>query len=766
MIVPTLLIGVTFPILGSIYARDLGRLGRSIGEVYFVNTAGGIAGSFVGGFLLIPWLGTERTLIGASLVNASCAVLAAFLGTSPRHRQALTAGATLAVTGLLLVAHPLAPDLSVVELPRVSQSASAPESWPSAVREACPRCAEPCWAPEPPPPDNAPRPFRMLCTTCASAERARMQESLTAPRRFWDPRVISAGVYVYTRLYSATPDGRALRRRIDETPLLFYEEGLNAIVTVSTIASFPGNLSLQINGKTDASNLDDFPTEVLLAGLPLCIHPAPREVLVIGLGSGITAGAATRYEEVRQVDVLEIESAVARGALLFAENHGDVLPDPARRPPHPGHPKLRLLIRDARQHCAVTASRYDVIISEPSNPWMSGPSHLFTLEHFRNLRRAMKEDGLAVQWIHTYSMTPDLIYSVLKTFRAVFGHVLVLGYASNPGDLYLFGANHPIAFDLDRLTERMARPAIHRDFAGIGRPTAAHVLNAMSLTGEDLDRNLGLRPGREALADAVNRIPFNTDDYPFVEFEAPRQIHKQNSSTEVFQSLYRFCDTPFPPIGPDGAAARRKLGLHAPMASAFMSIGLLEKAIDVAEDGLRSVPDDNALRSLLAGYLLQRMARSPSPDLAHRIQTLTRAVAEHNASSPLPHLQLAELASLQKRHADAATHYAHAIELGQDTSGSRLAFGQALARAGRDAEAVVNLERALVLNPELLAAHAELTEALERLGFVDRAMDSLRRWINLESNANNARRLRDRLDRMRRGKEEAGTSREPPPAGR
>jgi predicted membrane-bound spermidine synthase len=755
MIVPTLLIGVTFPVLAALYARDLTSLGRRIGEVYFANTAGGIVGSFAGGFLIMPWLGMEQTLIAASLVNAGCAVLAAFLGTSPRRRQALTAGATLAAVGLLLAAHPLDAKRPIVELPRVADAPQPPPGWPSAFRGACQRCGAPAWLPDPPPVGGAPLPYQAFCSSCVAEERRWQAEELrTAPRWFWDPRVMTSGVHTYARLYASSPDGRALRRRIDENRLLFYEEGLNCVVTVTSIVKFPGNRSLQINGKTDASNLDDFPTEILLAGLPLLLHPDPKEVLVIGLGSGITAGAATRYDEVKRIDAVEIEAAVARGALQFARDHGDVLPDPGRRPPHPGHPKLRLLIQDARQHCAVTPSRYDVVISEPSNPWMSGPSHLFTLEHFRNLKRVLKDDGIALQWMHSYSMSPDLVYSIVKTYRAVFDHVLVMAYGQRPGDLFLIGASRPIAFDLPRMKGRMARPAIRRDLASVGYPTPAHLLAALVLRVEDLDRSLGLKPGREALAGALARIPLNTDDHPVVEFEAPRHLHRQESSQDVLRALFQFREAPIPPIEPGGDATLRELNLCPPLAMATASAGLLEGASRVAERGLEARPDDLALRGVLAGFYLQRLAVTGEAGLPDRIQALARSIIERDPKSPAPHLQLGELATAQQHHADAVAHYEQAFALGGEGAAARAAMGIALARAGRDADAAKSLEKAIELDPNRFDAYAALADACERLGQLDRTLDVLNRWHLRETNPVNRGMVRNRFEQVRLRREE------------
>jgi len=758
MIVPTLLIGVTFPVIGRLYARDLSTLGRRIGEVYFANTLGGIAGSFAAGFLLIPRIGMERTLILASLLNGACAVAASLLGSSAARTRVLSAAGAIAAIALLLMAHPLAPRTDLLELPRVADAPARPPAWPDAVPGPCPRCGQEVWHPEPPPAPGAPPLHRGFCPACLPAERDWMErERRIAPRRFWDPRVITSGAHTYARHYAAHPDGRVLLSRMTDQRLVFYEEGIHAVVTVNAYVKHPQFMSLQVDGKTDASNLIDFPTEILLADLPLLLHPDPRDVLVIGLGSGITAGAATRFDEVQRVDVIEIEEAVARAALLFAESHGDVLPDPNRRPPHAGHPRLHLEIQDARHFCAVTPKRYDVVISEPSNPWMSGPSHLFTLEHFRNLRRVTKENGIAFQWIHTYSMTPELVYCLIKTFRTVFDRVLVWGYAERPGDLFLAGSSHPMRFSMERLRERMGRPGIQRDLAAINIHGPAQLLGAVVLRPDDLDKSLGLLPGRPAVAETLSRIPLNTDDYPLVEFEAPRHLHRQESSRRVSLALFGFRDEILPPIDPADENALQSLGLFAALSRANFTAGLTAAAVTAAERGLRLDPSDAGLQSLLSAILMEQWRSTKSPDLIGPIRDLNRSLVERHPRDPFPHMLLVELSMATGSYAEAVQHGEAALALGGGGPRLHHGLGVAYAGLGRDADAVAAFETALRLAPDLFDAYAALAELHERRGEWSKAMETLMRWYETESNTLKRSLVRNRYDSLRRAMEARGT---------
>src|SRR5262249_7539675 len=143
-------------------------------------------------------------------------------------------------------------------------------------------------------------------------------------------------------------------RTVRRTTVLYYHDGLTSTVSVHR----EGNqLFLRVNGKTDAGTGGDMQTQVMLGHLPLLVHPHPRRVLVIGLGGGITGGAVARHP-VERLDIVEIEPAVVVASRFFTSENGAVLDDP----------RVRVIVTDARAHLLTEAERYDVIISEPSNP--------------------------------------------------------------------------------------------------------------------------------------------------------------------------------------------------------------------------------------------------------------------------------------------------------------------------------------------------------------------------------------------------------------
>lgn len=747
MIVPTFLIGVTFPVVSKLYARDIQSLGRRIGEVYFANTVGGIFGSFAGGFVLIPLLGMEMACIVAALINAASAILAALLGTSAAPRRIGLAAAVAGAMAWLLIGYPAWWRPVIVEHPLVAAVAQPQADWRKPGQQPCGRCSALVWTHESLRVAVRAEAGVVLCTGCAALDR---EERGLAQQRFWDPRIITTGIHVYAKRYAARPDGAILRDAIKGLRLRFYEEGLNAVVTVKSPTNIPSLRALQINGKTDASNSDDFATESLCSAIPLMLHPDPKDVLVIGIGSGISVGTATRFPSVRSIDTLEIEEAVLNGARLFGPDNYGVFGDPAQG--IPPNPKVHVEINDGRHFCAITPRRYDVVVSQPSNPWMSGPSHLFTVEHFRNLRRVVKDDGVALAWVQTYSITPFVVFSVIKTFRSVFEHTMLIGYARDPGDFFLIGSRQPFAFDVERMRQRYNDPGIRHDLERVGYPTPADLLAALVLRREDLDRYLGLGPeGVPDFAEVLKAVPLNTDDFPYVEFEAPRHLHEEDSPREVIGALLRFRRNPWPPLVPFDDATLKALDLCPRLARNSEATGLTAAALHVAERGVAVNPADDRLRTQLIGLLTQKWQSQRTPELQQQLHEQLETLAAHEPDRAFAWHHLGRLELAEKRFDAAATHFAKAVATGNAGAETHADLGYALAELGRWEEARQSLEKAVALRPDSSAAHEGLVRTLDRLGGGEPLIRALQHWLDAEGNLATRMRVRDRLQALREG---------------
>lgn len=321
----------------------------------------------------------------------------------------------------------------------------------------------------------------------------------------WNLRMITSGPFVNMHRWLAKPGAFELQKWIDQEKLLFYADGRGA--TVSVIAT-KHDRHLIINGKTDASARGDLGTQAFLAQLPMLIHPDAKNVLVIGLGSGVTAGSTLAHQEVETLDVLELTPEVAIASDFFAAENNGVLTNP----------KTTLTMADARNFLLAEPRSFDVIISEPSNPWITGVSNLFTKEFFELSHAHIKNDGLVAQWFHTYSMDTDDVRTVLNTFASVFPHVSV--WMANAGDLVLLGSNHPFDIDYAKLSQEVADPRV-----------AAESYRSEIYDLRELGRHFVFNDAQtRAFAKGA---PLNTDDYPRIEFHAPKQLYASTTDTNL-----------------------------------------------------------------------------------------------------------------------------------------------------------------------------------------------------------------------------------------
>lgn len=193
------------------------------------------------------------------------------------------------------------------------------------------------------------------------------------------------------------------------------------------------NISIRTNGKADASAVMegrpgyvmDEVTMNLIGILPLLLHDAPARVANIGFGSGITGEAILADPRVRQLDTIEIEPKMVELARHFGGLNRRVYDDP----------RSAIHIDDAKSFFAAHGLSYDLIVSEPSNPWVSGVSGLFSVEFYRHVSRYLAKDGLFAQWIHVYETHPDRVTSVIKALDEVFDDYVV--FALDSGDILL-----------------------------------------------------------------------------------------------------------------------------------------------------------------------------------------------------------------------------------------------------------------------------------------------------------------------------------------
>lgn len=462
MIVPATMFGLIFPTAVVLYCSGDRRLGAGTGRLYAVNTLGSILGAFITGLFLIQWLNTVNTL----LLGVGLNVAVAF--TLFAHVTARGDRATTKSPGAQLL-----PDKNS---PKEAQFYGFLSQWN--LRHATVGI--------------------VLLSALAGA---------AATKVFDHPLLLVRSI-----MAGAARNDFPSRLTMDEIvygdKLVYIQEGVNATVSVTR---HQGTVSLQTDGKTEGATRDHA-TELMLAYLPLSLHSRPLRVLVIGFGTGSTVYAATQFANVEQVDVVEIEPAVLSAAPYLEElNHGVYR-----------HPKVRVILDDARNYLMATDQRYDVIISEPSYIWSSGISSLFTREFYKQVREHLNPEGLFMQWVHAYQMAPQDMSTIFNTLGAVFNQMtLWLGNLSN---FLILASPEQRNFSLESLEKEYKRnPDLRADLARyLSMNEPAGLLGYYLLDDSPL-RQLA------AFGD------LNTDDRTVLEYRMPFNIARKTTTINLLE---------------------------------------------------------------------------------------------------------------------------------------------------------------------------------------------------------------------------------------
>jgi spermidine synthase len=322
----------------------------------------------------------------------------------------------------------------------------------------------------------------------------------------WDRNLLSSGAYKYAP-YIHAGDEADFEASLRAGRLEYYKEGAAATVSVRRLG---GTLALAIDGKIDASNAGDMLTQRLLGVLPVLLHADPQDLCVIGLGSGVTVASALATGLVHHADVVEISPEVVEASAFFSKENGGVLRTPG----------VHLIVGDGRSHLQQTKRRYDVIVSEPSNPWMAGVAALFTREFFAAARARLTHDGVICQWAHTYDMSDGDLRSIVRTFGSVFPESTM--WRVGDGDLLLIGTTGAnIEGRLPNIVERSRREAIAGVLADVAVERAAAPFQLLSL----------FAGGPAEIARYGDGAPIQADDRMALEFTAPRSIYGRSKDT-------------------------------------------------------------------------------------------------------------------------------------------------------------------------------------------------------------------------------------------
>ena len=443
---PALVAGYQFPLLIALIGHGRERVGSHVGFAYAANTAGAIVGSLAGGFGVMPWLSAPVTWRLVAVV--------------------------LALLGLAAVA------IDAIQGRR--RRARGDHEW-RAVPEA--------------------RGLSAAALALAAVTGAFLLA--TGPTAFWRHSGIGAGRVPD----DAMTDANRLRAWTQATRRSIEWEA-DGVESAVALAREPSGLAFVVNGKSDGSARGDAGTQVMLGLLGVLGLPQAQRALVIGLGTGSTAGWLAAVPTIERVDVVELEPVVLQVARACAlVNHNAMT-----------NPKVHVVIGDAREALLTTRDRYDVIASEPSNPFRAGIASLFTEEYYRAARERLTPDGVFAQWVQAYEIDAPTLRTIYATLNAVFPSVET--WQTNHGDLVLLAAQHRRAYDTRALAARLEQEPFRSAIVNTWRAVDLNGVIAHFLANDRFAREVSQLPA----------VDINRDDRNIVEFGLARSVGRSGQT--------------------------------------------------------------------------------------------------------------------------------------------------------------------------------------------------------------------------------------------
>jgi spermidine synthase len=340
--------------------------------------------------------------------------------------------------------------------------------------------------------------WRRLVTPVALGSVALLLSTAAGPTAFWRHSPIGAG-----RLKVEFADRNQLINAIHrKNRVVFWQaEGRESSIAMQSI----DGASFLISGKVDGHTRGDASTQVMSGLIGAALHPDPKSSLVIGLGTGSSAGWLAEVPSMERVDVVELEPDIAEVARYSESVNRRVL----------DNPKVHLIIGDGREILLTTAREYDIVFSEPSNPYRAGIASLFTRDFYQAVTGRLTDDGIFIQWLQGYEVDGQIVRTALATLGSVFDAVEV--WHTNPADLLLIASNRPIEHSPSRLARVLAQDPLHFAMSRIWGVEGIEGFYAGFIANDGLTR---------AILDEEQHW-INTDDRPIIEFGFARSLGRK-----------------------------------------------------------------------------------------------------------------------------------------------------------------------------------------------------------------------------------------------
>ncbi len=650
MVLPTFFLGATFPLVGKIYTHSLAHTARSIGFAYAINSIGTVLGSFSAGFLLIPFLGKED-------------------------------GIKLVVTLQLFVS-------LIIGFHLFRKSRKGFFQW--------------VWIP--------PVALAGLLLVYFYPNWNHTMLSKGKYHRFDKPEIREIGwldtLHSWERFL---PDPKLEK-------LIFYGDGIGGFTTVLKGTDLLGNVEYGLcnSGKPDASSAGDMDTQTLSAHLPMLFHPHAKDVLIIGLASGITAGEILYYP-VENLDVVEINEQVVAASHFFMPWNNNVLADP----------RTHLIIQDGRAHLELSKKTYDVISSEPSNPWMAGLSALFTKDFFELAKNRLNDGGIFVQFIHSYQMDWKTFALVGRTFVSVFPNSLLV--STNPArsvDYLLVG------FKSDHtLQEQVALNNLSYAQKSKNICLSNHTLFYNFVVAEDLSWFFG-------------KGPVNTDANPILEFAAPKLMHV--NAPEIAAKIMSNRETGLTKTSRKIVYQNMQdIGRQIDLAAYFLFLkGMQDVPLQYHVNfGEANTAQKRRYSTMVKDYCKQNLVTNLSsiPDMALREECFTihyEATSKRlnvEEDKALVHSHLGNFCLKNGKPEKAMEHFSSVVALNPQNAKAQNNLGTALATCKRMKEAIHHFKEAIKIKPNYAKAHSNLGSALATQGrpYFEKAIPHFKKALEL-----------------------------------
>ncbi|MCZ6766556.1 MAG: fused MFS/spermidine synthase [bacterium] len=449
LLLPTTCLGFMFPLVAHVQARQPRHIGSRVGETYAWNTIGNVLGVVTTSLVFLPILGMLNAFHVNFALNAAAGVALLVVGEEVRRaRRFGVAGIALGVVVIYL---------------------AIGTSWSETITLT---------------PDH----FDM----------AKPDRSLSASARANHP---SSSFDAWKRYYLLTEMGWRFKF------VYLEEDAHNTVLVFGPDRLGDDTIVLSVNNKTDASTVGDLDTQLLLAHAPMFLVPEARSVLVIGHGSGITAGSVLRHP-VERADLVEISSAVLKLDKVFQDFNYHVLDDP----------RVHVYKDDGLSFLRTVPRRYDVIISEPSNPWIAGVADLFTVDFLKTAREKLAPGGVFTFWFHSYAQNDETLRMLLRTLGTVFPYALLFA-DGDFGNVIAVASVEPIRPDFAAMERRFNEQPVRDDLARLGITNLAGLLSHHRVSQAGAESLAGPGPvntfGRQRLQTMAARAYFEAAESYF-----------------------------------------------------------------------------------------------------------------------------------------------------------------------------------------------------------------------------------------------------------